>query len=122
MTLYRTTRVLIEDINTIVAAKVLPDGGQIIEHADLRIPVSVKGNEVTVLVNRATGELEHGWVCGFRDFMDLRVDAFRPVTHEDSPTLQPKDRSPALRFNGDREVVWVERYDSPPEVRGEHGY
>jgi len=123
MTIYLITKRFVKDENqnVVIGAEALHDGGQIIEHADLKIPVSVDGNNITVLVNRAVGELEHGWVCGFQDYMDLRVDAFGEVTGEDAPILQPKDRYPAVRFNGDREVVWIERHDTPPIVHGERG-
>ncbi len=108
----------------VLDAELLKDGEHVIEHAGLHVPFSVKGDEVTVFADLASGERDRGYICGFPGYMDIRVDVFKTATGENRPVLLPDDGEIVVCIHGtnkDEASVYVERFDTPPVVYGERG-
>ncbi len=124
MTIYRTSKIFVDNQKRVLSAKPLADGEHVIAHAGLHVPLSVKGDEVTVYADLASGKRDCGYICGFPGYMNLRFDVFGKATGENRPVLLPTDGKMVVCIHGtniDEASVYVERFDTPPVVYGERG-
>lgn len=83
MTIHRVLRR--SDNRKSLGATVLPDGTHLIEHDGLSIPVTVKGNEVTLHIGQASGLIGIGHIYVTPDFTtvgELQDGRVKDVTIE----------------------------------------
>jgi hypothetical protein len=115
MTIYKVTRA---DVNIggemheaeIVDVKELKNGRHTLENNGLQVPVSVKGNEVTVHVAEAKGNLRTGYVADMGD----------DWTFEDKGDLkkiviEPAEGESAMAIHGSQSLL-LERHGKKPEI------
>lgn len=107
--IYKVFRV--DDSLRVKQTELLEDGRRLIDHCDLRVPITVEGNKVTVHVGEAEGKLEEGHIFGFDSSMEISERGF--IT-DISMTLPPtKSAMVIYDFNFERNAptLYIERHD-----------